>query len=107
MSDDKNLPVKTIDTTPMISAEAYSHIGRYAGAIVMTVFESMGGAQRMSNWADSNPTDFYTKIFPKMISRSQQVDVTGMLTIDDTITRMEQQMIEGDYTEVQTQQYDL
>jgi hypothetical protein len=45
----------------------------------------------MAEWADTNPTDFYTKLFPKMISRSQQVDVSGTLTIDDAITRLERQ----------------
>ena len=56
----------------------------------------------MAAWADSNPTDFYTKLFPKMISRSQQVDVSGTLTIDDAISRLEH-MNEAEFTEV----YDL
>lgn len=76
-------------TMPMVSAEQYQHVGRFAGAIVMSVFEQIGGAPRMASWADQNPTDFYTKLFPKMISRSQQVDVSGTLTIDDAISRLE------------------
>lgn len=74
---------------PMISAEAYQHVGRFAGAVVLSVFEMIGGAPRMAQWADQNPTDFYTKLYPKMISRSQQVDVSGTLTIDDAINRLE------------------
>lgn len=84
---------------PMISAEQYQHVGRFAGALVMSVFEQIGGAPRMAAWADSNPTDFYTKLFPKMISRSQQVDVNGTLTIDDAISRLER-MDEGQFIEV-------
>lgn len=56
----------------------------------------------MAAWADSNPTDFYTKLFPKMISRAQQVDISGTLTIDDAISRLER-MNEAEFTEV----YDL
>jgi hypothetical protein len=98
------VPTRDIARLPMISSEQYQHVGRFAGALVMSCFEQMGGLPRMANWADENPTDFYTKLFPKMISRSQQVDVTGSLTIDDTITRMEANtIIEGNF-EVQ---YDL
>lgn len=94
---------------PMLSAEAYQHVGRYSGAVVLSVFEQIGGAPRMANWADQNPTDFYTKLFPKLIARSQQVDVSGTLTLDDAITRLER-MEEADYVEltpVAAQQFDL
>ena len=83
----------------MLSAEQYQHVGRYSGAVVLSVFEQIGGAPRMANWADQNPTDFYTKLFPKLIARSQQVDVSGTLTLDDAISRLER-MEEADYTEV-------
>ncbi len=97
-------PTRDLARLPMISAEAYQHVGRFAGALVMSCFEQIGGLPRMAAWADSNPTDFYTKLFPKMISRSQQVDVSGTLTIDDAISRLESlNAIEGEYTET----YDL
>lgn len=98
----------SIGTLPMISAEQYQHVGRYAGAVVMSVFNQIGGVDRMAVWADSNPTDFYTKLFPKMISRSQQIDVSGTVTIDDAITRLErqQQPIEAEFIELD-QEYDL
>lgn len=47
----------------------YGHIGKYAGSIVMTVFEEMGGVERMTAWAEKNPDDFYTKVFPKVIAK--------------------------------------
>lgn len=100
------VPTKDLSRLPMISAEQYQHVGRFAGALVMSCFEQMGGLPRMAEWADGNPTDFYTKLFPKMISRSQQVDVSGTLTIDDAITRLERLggPIEAEFTEVN---YDL
>jgi hypothetical protein len=99
---DVTQPTRDLARLPMISAEAYQHVGRFAGALVMSCFEQIGGLPRMAAWADSNPTDFYTKLFPKMISRSQQVDVSGTLTIDDAISRLER-MNEAEFTEV----YDL
>jgi hypothetical protein len=97
------VPTKDLSRLPMISAEQYQHVGRFAGALVMSCFEQMGGLPRMAEWADGNPTDFYTKLFPKMISRSQQVDVSGTLTIDDAITRLERLggPIEAEFTEIE------
>jgi hypothetical protein len=101
-------PTRDLAKLPMISAEQYQHVGRFAGALVMSCFEQIGGLPRMAAWADTNPTDFYTKLFPKMISRSTQVDVSGTLTIDDAITRLERmgETIEADFEEV-SPTYDL
>ena len=98
------VPPRDVSRLPMISAEQYQHVGRFAGAIVLSAFEMIGGLPRMAAWADQNPTDFYTKLFPKMISRSQQVDVSGTLTIDDAISRLEN-TIEGEFEEAP--KYDL
>jgi len=108
---DLTVPTKDLARLPMISAEQYQHVGRFAGALVMSCFEQMGGLPRMVLWADHNPTDFYTKLFPKMISRSQQVDVNGTITIDDAILRLESQnreiqAIDAEFEEV-PKLYDL
>lgn len=93
-------PSKAITEIGQISGEAYQHVGRYAGAVVLACYEQMGGLNRMQAWADSNPTDFYTKLFPKLIQRSTQVDVSGTVTIDDAISRLEGQAVEGHYSDV-------
>lgn len=108
-STDLLKPSRDIAKLPMISAEQYQHVGRFAGALVLSCFEQIGGLDRMAEWADNNPTDFYTKLFPKMISRSQQVDVSGTLTLDDAIERLER-MDEGEWVEVAAEEtpfYDL
>jgi hypothetical protein len=97
---DMQQPPRDLARLPMISAEQYQHVGRFAGALVLSCFEQIGGLPRMAHWADSNPTDFYTKLFPKMISRSQQVDVSGTLTIDDAIARLEGQSEFAEFEEV-------
>lgn len=91
---DELTPQKTVGRLPVISGEHYQHVGRYAGAVVMSVFEQLGGTDRMVAWAETAPTDFYTKIFPKLIQRSQSVDVSGSVTLDDAIGRLEN-TIEG------------
>jgi hypothetical protein len=89
---------RNADNLPVISGENYQHIGRYAGAVVMSVFEQLGGVSRMVAWADSNYTDFAVKLFPKMIQRSQSIDITASVTIDDAIARLENAPIEGKFT---------
>lgn len=93
-------PQRAVLDIGQISGEAYQHVGRYAGAVVMACFEQVGGLARMSMWADQNPTDFYTKLFPKLIQRSAQVDVSGTVTIDDAISRLEAHPMEASYTEI-------
>lgn len=106
-------PQRAVAELGQISSEAYQHLGRYAGAIVISCHEQIGGLARMVQWADSNPTDFYTKLFPKLIQRSAQVDVSGTVTIDDAISRLEAEPIPAEYSEVEDaefqsfQQYDL
>ena len=99
--------VKAVNKLPAISADQYSHVGRYAGGVVMAVFEQLGGVRRMASWADENPTDFYTKLFPKMISRSAQLEVSGTVSLDDAITRLESgDIVDADYVEVE-KEWDL
>lgn len=61
----------------VISAEQYSHLGKYAGAIVLMCFEKIGGMDAFSNWAKANPNDFYTKMFGKVIATSRTVETNG------------------------------
>lgn len=98
---DGKLAVRSINTIPVISAEMYGHMGKFSGAIIMSVFHQIGGIDRMAAWADSNYTDFATKLFPKLIQRSTAVEHSGTLTIDDAINRLEN----AEFTEVPA--YDL
>lgn len=100
---------RDVGKVPAISAEAYQHVGRFSGALVLSCFEQIGGLGRMATWADQNPTDFYTKLLPKIISRSTQVDVSGSITIDEAISRLESASvpIDADFEEVKPKEYDL
>lgn len=101
---------KAVGQVPTISAEAYQHIGRYSGAVVLAAFEGIGGLKRLTEWADTNPNDFFTKLLPKIMSRSTQVDVSGSITIDEAISRLERNTVDGEFTEVEEprkQEWDL
>lgn len=106
MSDDV---IKHVNKLPVIDATQYQHLGKYAGAMVLATFEQIGGMKRFAEWADSNPTDYFTKIFPKMISRSQQVEVSGSVTLDEAISRMEAQdeAIDAEFEVLDQPEYDL
>lgn len=100
--------VKAVNRMPVISADQYQHLGKYAGAMVLACFEQIGGLQRFAAWADSSPESFFTKVFPKMISRSAQLEVSGSVTIDDAISRLEaQDVLDADFEVVEPQEYDL
>lgn len=117
MSDSRNevkptditVPVRAVSRIPVISADQYSHVGKYAGALVLACFEQIGGLDRMAVWADQNYTDFATKLLPKVIQRSTAVEHSGNITIDDAITRLERldQVVEGEFQEIQQREYDL
>jgi hypothetical protein len=97
--------VKHVNAIPVISADTYQHLGKFAGAMVLSCFEQIGGMERFAAWAETSPESFYTKIFTKMISRSQQVEITGTLTLDDAISRLESQSIDAEFEDVT--EYDL
>lgn len=85
---------------PAIDPALYMNMSKYAGSAVMTVFEQIGGTNRMAEWADENPGDFYTKLFPKIISAPKEVNVSGRISIEDAVKMLDAE--EGvDYTNVE------
>lgn len=57
----------TIPQAPETSL--YGHIGKFAGNQVAQAYEEMGGLPRFVAWAEKNPDEFYTKVFPKIIAK--------------------------------------
>jgi hypothetical protein len=88
-----------------VSSELYADVGRYAGSIVLTVFEQIGGIGRMAEWADENPEAFFTKSFSKIITAPKQVEHTGTVRIEDAIRALDAE--EGrDYSYLPLSDYD-
>jgi hypothetical protein len=63
------------------------HAGRYARECVLVAFEMIGGVERMADWAARNPTEFYTKLFPKVISK--EVEVHASEGIEELLLRLD------------------
>lgn len=74
--------------------QIYQEIGKYARGAIMFAFEQIGGPQGLAQWAYSNPDDFYTKLFPKIVTR--EAEVVHRRSVDDLMDA-----IDGDY-EVQS-----
>lgn len=85
---------------PAIDPALYMNMSKYAGSAVMTVFEQIGGTNRMAEWADENPGDFYTKLFPKIISAPKEVNVSGRISIEDAVKMLDAEA-GVDYTEIE------
>lgn len=83
-------------------AAVYGHIGRYAGQVVMTAFEMIGGVDRLADWAGKHETEFFTKLLPKVISRPVEHSVSG--GVEDLLERLDREdkmrTIEGECVEI-------
>jgi hypothetical protein len=64
-----------------------AHAGRYSRECVLLAFEMIGGVERMADWADRNPTEFYTKIFTKTITK--EVEINASEGIEDLLLRLD------------------
>lgn len=64
-----------------------AHAGRYARECVLIAFEMIGGVERLADWADKNPSEFYTKIFTKTITK--EVEVSASEGIEDLLLRLD------------------
>lgn len=63
------------------------HAGRYARECVLTAFEMIGGVDRMAAWADENPTDFFTKLYPKVITK--EVEIQASEGVEELLLRLD------------------
>jgi hypothetical protein len=87
-----SVPTRRYPTTPVIyEGEIFKNVGKYARGAVLFAFEQIGGPQGLADWAQDNPDDFYTKLFPKIIARESEVHHTR--SVDDLMDA-----IDGDYT---------
>lgn len=63
------------------------HIGKYARQKVLGVFEMIGGEEAMAEWADRNKSDFYTKLFPKIIGK--EVEHTASEGVESLLAKLD------------------
>lgn len=74
-------------TTINSAGELMVNAGRYSRGAVIAAFEMMGGLDTFASWAEENQSEFYTKLFGKLIGREVEHkstdDLEGMLEILD------------------------
>lgn len=86
--DDETGLIKFEKATSVNGAgELMVNAGRFSRGAVVAAFEMMGGIETFAEWATENQTDFYTKMFGKVIGRELEVKSTDgledMLTVLD------------------------
>lgn len=72
----------------------YQHVGRYAGRMVLTAFDMIGGVDRLADWANKNPGEFFTKVFPKVITKPHEIGVS------DGVEALLERLDAGEHAEV-------
>lgn len=72
--------------------------GKYARNIVLGVFEQIGGQDAMAQWAQENPTDFYTKMFAKTITREVEEKKTD--TVEDLLEAIDVEATDVEFEDV-------
>jgi len=63
------------------------HAGRYARECVLLAFEMIGGVERMASWADKNPSEFYTRLYAKVITR--EVEVGASTSLEEMLAKLD------------------
>lgn len=79
-----------------------SHAGRYARECVLIAFEMIGGVERLAAWADKNPDLFFTRLYPKVITKEVEINagagIEELLSQLDRVGGRELPPIDAEYT---------
>lgn len=68
------MPIRRTPGLPdVFEGEIFKQVGKYARGSVLYAFEQVGGPDGLARWAADNPDDFYTKLFPKIITKEVEV----------------------------------
>lgn len=60
-------------TSVNTAGELMINAGRYSRGAVIAAFEMMGGVEAFARWAIENQSEYYTKMFGKVIGREVEV----------------------------------
>jgi hypothetical protein len=83
------LPAPLRPALPLGAADGavIQHAGRYARESVLLAFEMIGGVERLADWAAKNPTEFYTRLYTKVITR--EVEVHASEGVEELLLRLD------------------
>ena len=63
---------------------------------IEAVAEMIGGTERLADWADKNPGEFFTKVYPKIIERHVKQEVALTESLEQKLARLESEASAGD-----------
>lgn len=63
--------------------------GRLRTATVDAVFVMIGGAERLADWADKNPGEFFTKIWGKGMSKPISIEVQDENSLEGLLAALD------------------
>lgn len=80
---------KTAHHFPTVTGDGalIQNVGRYARQTVLVAFEANGGQEFFNDWVEKNPDEFFTKIFPKIITKEVEHGATQGL--EDLLTKLD------------------
>lgn len=67
--------------------DSVKHSPRRANNAVQDAFDLIGGVPRLAVWANSNPGEFFTKLFTKTLQSQQQQEHSGEIRIISAVPR--------------------
>ncbi len=59
--------------------------GNYSRASIIAAFEMNGGLEAFADWAEDNKTEFYTKLFTKLIGREAVAEAPKGDKVEDLL----------------------
>lgn len=68
------------------------NLGKYHRQAISTVFEMLGGVDGLHAWAQENRSDYYLKLYPKIIPR--EVEVQASEGVEDLLRQLDAKMID-------------
>lgn len=63
--------------------------GRFSRSAIVAVFQLNGGIESFADWAKANPTDFYTRMFGRVIGKEAQDAPKSSEDVDDLLDEIE------------------
>lgn len=78
-----------------------ANVGRYHREAISTAFEMIGGIPALADWAENNKTDFYTKLYPRVIPK--EVEIGASQGVEDLLRQLDAKTIDVTPHELETE----
>ena len=73
--------------------------GRYARSAILTAFEMIGGVEAMARWAMDNRSEFYTRLFARIVGR-ETAEEERRNTVEAVLEELDARAIEAEPVDI-------